>query len=211
MVAAIAFACIRSDGMSVRRVEFTPEFKVCLPFLRFAGLGDEPLDTAPIEEDGAVRVSVEQHLRVAYRATASIALPSLVSLRYASRRGLTDPTICLRGFGICLQEYDWPSGCPTAVDYWNEPHAVTRALDRLASVVDYAARNDEGGNDHRTARRGHSPFSFVEKNEDPFGNDAAREGCGDLKIVSERRVRALLLLELPSYGNKCHLRLYTGP
>ena len=61
MVAAIAFACIRSDGMSVRRVEFTPEFKVCLPFLRFAGLGDEPLDTAPIEEDGAVRAGVEQH------------------------------------------------------------------------------------------------------------------------------------------------------
>lgn len=56
----------------------------------------------------------------------------------------------------------------------------------------YAARNDEGGNAHRTARRGHSPFSFVEKTEDPFGDFAAREGGGDLKIVSERRVRALL-------------------
>src|SRR4030081_831943 len=198
MVAAIAFACIRSDGMSVRRVEFTPEFKVCLPFLRFAGLGDEPLDTAPIEEDGAVRVSVEQHLRVAYRATASIALPSLVSLRYASRRGLTDPTICLRGFGICLQEYDWPSVCPAAVDYWNEPHAVTRALDRLASVVDYAARNDEGGNDHRTARRAHPPLPWAEKKGVPFGSEVDREGGGNLKIASERRVRALLLLELPS-------------
>ncbi len=208
MVAAIAFACIRCNGVSVRRVEFTEEFKACLPFLRFSGLGHEPIDTAPIDtaaidEEEAAGGGVEQHLHVVHAATASIALPSLAFLRYASDSGPADHTIYLRAFGICLQERGSPAD-PAAAPCRADPQAVKRPLDRLADVVDHVVRYG----DYRAAD-GDSPFRFVARMRDPLGDRAILEGVGDLRIIAERKVRALLVAEPPSYGTECRLRLYT--
>jgi len=204
MVTAIAFACIQSDGVAVRRVEFTEEFKACLPFLRFSGLGHEPIDTLPIDEEGAAGEAVEQHLHMAHAATASIALPPLAFLRYAPVGELADPAVYLRAFGICLLERRLPRNHPAAIPRRGAARALARPLDRLAHVADHLVRDGEyAAGDVR------SPFRFVASASDPLGGRAALEGVGDMNIISARKVRALLLVEPPSYGTECRVRLYT--
>src|SRR5690242_17511629 len=202
MVAAIAFACIQSDGVAVRRVQFTAEFKACLPFLRFSGLGHEPIDTVPIEAAESARDGSEQHLRIAHAATAAITLPPLAFLRYVSDGPGADPTIYLRAFGICLLDRGAPSR-PASVFSRGEFRAMERPLDRLADVVDHVVRYGE----HRSGD-GDSPFRFAASRTDPLGERAALEGVADLRVVAPRKVRALLLAEPPSYGRECRLRLY---
>lgn len=202
MVAAIAFACIQSNGVSVRRVQFTAEFKACLPFLRFSGLGHEPIDTVPFEAAGAA-CDLEQHLHIAHTATASISLPPLAFLRYVTDGPGADPTIYLRAFGICLLDRGVPRHLPVGRFGREDVGAVKRPLDRLADVVDHVVRYGE----HRVAD-GHSPFRFVESRDDPLGERAALEGVADLRIVAQRKVRAVLLAEPPSFGRECRLRLY---
>ena len=203
MVAAIAFACIQSDGVAVRRVAFTEEFKACLPLLRFSGLGHEPVDTSPIEEAGPLGEAVEQHLRVAHAATASITLPSMAFLRYAPDSGLPDHTVYLRAFGICLHDRGLPSNRPAAIPRRDEPGVIRRPLERLADIVDHLVRDGE-----YAAANNRSPFRFAASAVDPLGARATLEGVGDLRIISARKVRALLLAEPPSYGSTCCLRLY---
>jgi hypothetical protein len=203
MVAAIAFACIQSDDILVRRVEFTEEFKACLPFLRFSGLGHEPVDTVAGEADAAIGEPVEQHLHVAHAATASIVLPPLAFLRYASDDALADPTIYLRAFGICLQERGGARNRPAAIPL--RPGPGQRPLDRLTDVVDNVVRDGE----YFSATDAHSPFRFAASVVDPLGSRATREGGGDLRIIAANKIRALLLAEPPSYGSACSLRLYT--
>jgi hypothetical protein len=204
MVAAIAFACIQSDGVAVRRVAFTEEFKACLPFLRFSGLGHEPVDTSPLGEEGPLGEAVEQHLHVAYAAKASIALPAMAFLRYAPDTGLSDNAVYLRAFGICLHDRGLPSNRPAAIPRRDDPGVIRRPLDRLADVVDHLARDGE-----YAPADGRSPFRFAASAVDPLGSRATLEGVGDLRIISARKVRALLLAEPPSYGTACCLRLYT--
>lgn len=200
MVEAVAFACIQCKGVSVRRVEFTAEFKACLPLLRFSGLGHEPIDTAPIDDEPSGGAGVEQHLHIAHAATSAIALPSLAFLRYAAASSLADRAVYLRAFGICLQARGTPSN--PAVVYRGDL-ARMRPLDRLADVVDRLVRDGEYG-----ASRD-APFRFVASTHDPLGQRAAREGVGDLRIVAARKVRAVLLAEPPSYGDVCRVRLFT--
>ncbi len=159
-----------------------------------------PIDTAPIEKPGNVGGGVEQHLHVVHAANASIALPSLAFLRYASDAGPADHTIYLRAFGICLQDRGPPrDSAPCRV----EPGAVKRPLDRLADVVDHMVRYGE----YRAAD-GDAPFRFVASTRDPLGGRAALEGVGDLRIIAEGKIRALLVAEPPSFGTQCRLRLY---
>jgi hypothetical protein len=202
MVAAIAFACIQSDGVAVRRVQFSAEFKACLPFLRFSGLGHEPIDTVPIEAVETAGEGIEQHLHIAHAATAAITLPPLAFLRYVSDGPCADPTIYLRAFGICLLDRGAPSR-PADAFSRTEFRAIERPLDRLADVVDHVVRYGE----HRSGE-GDSPFCFAASRADPLGDRAALEGVADLKIIAPRKVRALLLAEPPSYGRECRLRLY---
>lgn len=203
MITAIAFACIQSNGLAVRRVEFTDEFKACLPLLRFSGLGHEPIDTLPIEQEAPVEEAIEQHLHVAHAATASIALPPLAFLRYAANDELADATVYLRAFGICLQEHALRNR-PTAVPRRDAAHPIGRPLDRLADVVDRMVRDGDYG----AVADGRSPFRFVADTADPLGSRATLEGVGDVRIVSPRKIRALLLVEPPSYGTQCCVRLY---
>jgi hypothetical protein len=203
MVAAIAFACIQSDGVAVRRVAFTEEFKACLPFLRFSGLGHEPVDTSPIDEGGPLGEPVEQHLRVAHAATASIALPSMAFLRYAPDSAAPDHAVYLRAFGICLHDRGLPSNRPGAIPRPDDPGVIRRPLDRLAAVVDQLVRDGE-----YVPADARSPFRFAASAVDPLGSRATLEGVGELRIISARKVRALLLAEPPSYGTTCRLRLY---
>ena len=203
MVTAIAFACIQSNGVAVRRVAFTEEFKACLPFLRFSGLGHEPIDTSPIADEGPLGEAVEQHLHVAHAATCSIVLPAMAFLRYAPDSGAPDHAVYLRAFGICLHDRGLPANRPAAIPR-RDPGAIGRPLDRLADVVDHLVRDSEyAGADAR------SPFRFAASAVDPLGSRAALEGVGDLRIISARKVRVLLLAEPPSYGTTCCLRLYT--
>jgi len=204
MVAAIAFACIQSDGVAVRRVAFTEEFKACLPFLRFSGLGHEPVDTSPLGEEGPFGEAVEQNLRVAHAAKAPIALPAMAFLRYAPDSGLADNAVYLRAFGICLHDRGLPSNRPAAIPRRDDPGVIMRPLDRLADVVDHLVRDGE-----YAPADARSPFRFAASAVDPLGSRATLEGVGDLRIISARKVRALLLAEPPSYGTTCCLRLYT--
>jgi len=204
MVTAIAFACIQSNGVAVRRVAFTEEFKAFLPFLRFSGLGHEPIDTIAIDEEGPLGEAVEQHLHVAHAATASIVLPSLAFLRFAPDSGVPDHTVYLRAFGICLQDHDTQRNRPSAIPRRGEAHAIRRPHDRLADVVDHLVRSGDYAPDDA-----HSPFRFAASTVDPLGSRATLEGVGDVRILSARKVRALLLAEPPSYGTICCLRLYT--
>jgi hypothetical protein len=204
MVTAIAFACIQSNGVAVRRVAFTEEFKACLPFLRFSGLGHEPIDTSPIADEGAPGEAVEQHLHVAHAATASIVLPSMAFLRYAPDSGAPDHAVYLRAFGICLHDRGLPANRPAAIPRRDDPGVIGRPLDRLADVVDHLVRDGE-----YAAADARSPFRFTASADDPLGARATLEGVGDMRVVSARKVRALLLAEPPSYGTTCCLRLYT--
>jgi hypothetical protein len=198
MVAAIGFACIRCSGVLVRRVEFTAEVQECLPFLRFAGLGHEPLDSAGFHEAGTGSGGTEQHFHLTYAATASIMLPPLAYLRYASTGEFADPAIYLQAFGVCVEEPGRRTDCLAGLHDW-----IQRAPDRLGSVVDHVVRDRDFDIDTN------SPFRFAWDPFDSSGNRGSLEGVADVKIVSTRKVRALLLVEPPSFGNTCHLRLYT--
>jgi len=203
MVAAISFACIRCNGLLVRRIELTQEVQECLPFLRFAGLGHEPLDSDGFNEAGTRSGGTEQHFRLAYAATASIVLPPLAYLRYASTRDFADPAIYLQAFGVCVEEPGRRTQYPPGAHDWANCPTIRRAPGRLASVVDHVVRDRDFGADTN------SPFRFAWDPFDPSGNRGSLEGVADVKIVSSRTVRALLLVEPPPFGDTCHLRLYT--
>jgi len=202
MAVASAFACIRCHGVLVRAVELTPEVKRCLSFLRFAGLGHEPLDSTELQQVCTDR-GTEQHFHLAYTASASIALPSLAVLRYALGSGVDGSAIYLQAFGVCVEEPIEKTNRAEATNVGAYRRMMKRAPNRLASVVDHVVRYRDFD------LCNNSPFCFSWDPFDPFGNRGSLEGVADVKIISPRKVRALLLVEPPSYGHSCHVRLYT--
>ena len=50
MITAVAFTCVSADGVTVSRVEFTPELKASLGLSGLGSLIKQPLDYAAIEK-----------------------------------------------------------------------------------------------------------------------------------------------------------------
>ena len=199
MISAIALACVRANDITVRRVKFTPELKSYLPLFRFAALGDEPLDC------------VEQHLNLAHTSTTCVQLPALALQRDDPPGGVGHTTVSIDCFGICLYEPTGACDEASAIDDGHEADLPARVFDRLPYVAHHTMSYDEVAEAEGASFGDHSPFSIVPEADDLLG-DRRTLGCDRvLKVVSEHKVRAVLLIEATPHEGDYRVRLYANP
>jgi hypothetical protein len=116
MVSAVAFAYVRSEGIAMRGIEFTPEVKASLDVLGIGALGQKALNDGPIEKGQPRGNRVEQHLNLIHTATASVEFPPLTFERDLTFAGTVDIPADTDCFGVCFYELIQPREYILAID-----------------------------------------------------------------------------------------------
>jgi hypothetical protein len=211
MATAIAFASIRSEGITLRAIEFTPEVNACLDVLGFGALGQKALSEGPAEK-GAPRGNwVEQHLNFIHAATATIDFPPLALRSDLTLTGLFDVAADHDCFGVCFYEIMRPREYTLAINNGYKSDPAAGAFRRLPFVPHSPILSNEIAQRYRSAMCSEATFNFVEEPNYPFNRGRAFGSASVLKAVSKYKVWAVLLIETSQQGGECNVRLYTNP
>jgi hypothetical protein len=211
MATAIAFASIRSEGITLRAIEFTPEVNACLDVLGFGALGQKALSGGPAEKGTPRGNWVEQHLNFIHAATATIDFPPLALRSDLTLTGLFDVAADHDCFGVCFYEIMRPREYTLAINNGYKSDPAAGAFRRLPSVPHHPVRSNEIAQRYRSAMCSEATFNFVEEPNYLIGDRRAFHGDSILKVVSKHKAWAVLLIETPAHGGECSVRLYTSP
>src|SRR5437016_8520219 len=88
VIAAIPFACVRAESISIRGIEFTPDVQACLHHLGFGHLVEQTIYNVPVEKGATSGDRVEQPLYLIHATTAGIELPPLALKRNLALSGV---------------------------------------------------------------------------------------------------------------------------
>jgi hypothetical protein len=208
MISTIAFASIGPNRVPVRWVELTPELEASLGLSRLDALLTHSLYDTPVEECGPTSDGVQQHLYLIHTTTTRIEFPALALKRDKSLRGIFDMEIGFNCLGVCFYELGWPGDGPSIVHNGDEAHDTPSAEDGRSDVAHDTVLNNKVAERQRRAVRGHAASRFVEQFHDFLRDNGTFSDDSVLKIVSQYKVRAILLIEPPAHGGESRMRLY---
>jgi hypothetical protein len=211
MITAVAFSCVSADGITVSGVELTPELKVSLGLDWLGSLIKRPFNYAAIEEVGTSGDGVKQRLDLVHTTAASIQLPPRALERDCPLRGISDILIYFDCLGICFYEFGEPGDRSGAVHNGYKAHAALGSFGSTANIRHGTVFGDEVANGQRGALRGHTPFRLCKKPDNFLRYSSAFGRDRVLKVVSQHKVRAMLLIEPPAHGRESRMCLYTSP
>jgi hypothetical protein len=210
MITAVAFSCVSADGITVSGVELTSELKVSLGLDWLGSLIKQPFNYAAVEEGGTGGDGVKQHLDLLHTTTARIQLPPLALQRDCPLRGISDILIYFDCLGVCFYEFGEPGKHSGAVHNGHKTQAALGSFGSTANIRHGTVFGGKVANGQRGVR-GHPSFRLVKKRDNflryscAFGRDRV------LKVVSQHKVRAMLLIEPPAHGRESRICLYTSP
>jgi hypothetical protein len=211
MVSAVAFACVRPEGIAMRGIEFTPEVKASLDVLGVGALGQKALNDGPIEKREPRGNRVEQHLNLIHTATASVEFPPLTVERDLTFAGIVDIPADTDCFGVCFYELIQSREYILAIDNGYKSDPAARAFRRLTDVPNEAILKDEIAYRYRRAMCSNATFSFVEEPNYLLSDGRSFSPNSVLKVVSKYKVWSVLLIETPAHGGECSMRVYANP
>jgi hypothetical protein len=210
MIAAVAFTCVSADGVTVSRVEFTPELKASLGLSGLGSLIKQPLDYAAIEKSGAGGNRVQQHLNLVHTTAARIQLPPLTLKRNQSLDGIADILINYDCLGVCFYEFGGPGNVAAPTHNRHETNSALGSLHPSGDIGHGPILGDEVTNGQGGAMGGQAAFGLVKKPHDLFGYSRTFGGDRVLKVVSQHKVRAVLLVEPSTHGHESRMCLYAN-
>jgi hypothetical protein len=211
MVAAVAFASVRSEGVKLHGIEFSAEVKACFDVLGFGALGQKALSEGPAERSAPRGNWVEQHLNFIHAARATIEFPPLSLQAEPTLTGLFDIADGYDCFGVCFYELMRPREYTLAINNGYKSDAAAAAFRRLPHVPQNPHLGNEIALRYRSAMCSEATFNFVEEPNYPFNRGRVFGSASVLKAVSKYKVWAVLLIETSQQGGECNVRLYTNP
>jgi hypothetical protein len=209
MITAVAFTCVSADGVTVSRVEFTPELKASLGLSGLGSLIKQPFDYAAIEKSGAGCNRVQQHLNLVLTTAARIQLPPLTLKLNQSLDGIADILINYDCLGVCFYELGGPGNA--AAPHRHEANSALGSLHCSADIGHGPISGNEVAIGQGGAVGGQAAFGLVKKPYDLFGYSRTFGGDRVLKVVSQHKVRAVLLVEPSAHETKSRMCLYANP
>jgi hypothetical protein len=194
MVTSIPFACIRTEGISARGVEFTSEVQSYLHLLGFGQLIEQTIYNVPIDKGASSGDRIEQSLHLIHEASTEVPFPPLALKRNLALSGVLDLSVGFDCFGICFYELVGPSDLAARKVLPMPPLQDSSENDAIRKIVGGLSRGSstKGPANAWTREVGHTEVS---------------NGDDILKVVSKHKIRAMLLVATPRRG-ECGVCLY---
>ena len=195
MVVAVAFSCIRPQGVAVRGIVFCPKRKSGPLLSALHTCADRPLNRWSVKKWGTGRNWVEQHFNFVDTSSSAVEFPPFALKRYFAFARVDNILVREQGLGIGFDVFVGPGERALPRDDGDEPDAPARAIHGFANITHDPVLDYEIAQGERCSLPGNAALCLIKKPDDLLGNGWGVRRDGVFEVVPQNEVRAALLVE----------------
>jgi hypothetical protein len=209
MVVAVAFSCIRPQGIAVSGIVFCPRRKSGPLLSGLHACAVKPLHRWSVKKWGTGRDWVEQHFNFVDTSSSTVEFAPLALRRYFAFARVDNILVRGQGLGIGFDVFVGPGERALPRDDGDEPDTPSRAIHGFANVTHDSVFNHEIAQGEGYSMPGNAALCLVENPDDLLGDGWGIRRDGVFEVVPQNEVRAVLLIEPTAHWSKSSMGLHS--